>query len=340
MSLPSPARRALLEAPRVLLLDGGYGSQFRALDLPEEAFHPAGLARPPRPLKGNYELLNLSRPEVVQRLHDAYLEAGADIIESNTFNANPLIQADWGVEALAPDMARAGARIARAAADAAMAADPARPRLVAGALGVTRRNPARRGADSPLGLSGVEEARLQAACRAQAEAMIEGGADLLLIETVTTLANARLALAATQDALRACGADLPIVLSLTVDREGRLESGEALEVAVAALDESGLYALGLNCALDGRALAGPAATVAGRSMCRVWLYPNAGYPDAAGRYHEPPAETAAALAAIARAGQVDALGGCCGTTPAHIRALAEAVRGLRPRHNPDRHTGR
>lgn len=331
MSLSTSARQDLLEAPRILLLDGGYGSQFRALDLPEEAFHPADAPTPTQPLKGNYELLNLSRPEIVRSLHDAYLEAGADIIETNTFNANPLIQADWGAAVLAQDMAFAGAALARAAADAAMRADPSHPRLVAGALGVTRRNPARQGADSPPGLRDVEEARLLAACRAQAEALIEGGVDLLLIETVTTLDNARLALAATQEGVRANGSDVPIVLSLTVDREGRLESGETLEVAVEALDQAGLYALGLNCALDGRALKGPIATLAGRSKSRIWLYPNAGYPDAAGHYHEPPAETASVLAAIARAGQVDALGGCCGTTPEHIRALAEAVRGLTPR---------
>jgi len=325
-------RLALLDAPRVLVLDGAYGTEFRKLDLPEEAFHPAELAAPAHPLKGNYELLNLSRPEIVRDLHRDYLQAGADIIEPNTFNANPLIQADWGTGVLALDMAWAGAVIARAAADAAMKADPAWPRLVAGALGVTRRNPARKGADSPPGLIGMDDDAMAAACQASTEALIDGGVDLILIETVTSIANARLAMEAVRAAMSATGGELPIVLSATVNAQARLETGETLERLVEQVGDAGLYALGLNCALDGRALSRPLEALARLSPCRVWLYPNAGYPDEAGRYHEPPEETLRPLEALARAGLVDALGGCCGTTPPHIAALARTVRGLAPRH--------
>ncbi len=318
-------------AARVLVLDGAYGTQFRTLDLAEPAFRDEALATHPTPLKGNYELLNLTRPAIVRGVHDAYLEAGADIIETNSFNANRIIQGDFGLAARAAEMARAGAAIARAAADAAMAAAPTHPRFVAGALGVTRRNPARKGSNSPPGFSGEDDQDVRAAIGEAAGALIEGGVDLLLIETVTSSRNARLAIEAERQAMAGRHADLPIVVSGTIGADGRFESGETIETFVASLADFELHALGLNCALAARELAPYVAALAGRTQARLWLYPNAGYPDEAGRYHENAADTAAALRAIAAQVSVNAVGACCGSTPAHIEALANAVAGLRPR---------
>jgi 5-methyltetrahydrofolate--homocysteine methyltransferase len=318
-------------ASRVLVLDGAYGTQFRALGLPEAAFRDASLARHPIPLAGNYEVLNLSRPHVVRGLHDAYLAAGADIIETNTFNANPIIQDDYGLAPRAVELARAGASLARAAADAAMAADPSRPRFVAGALGVTRRNPTRRGGESPPGIADAEDAELHEACAATARALIMNGVDLILIETVTSVHNARLALAATRQAAAGLGAPIPIVVSGTVDAGGRFETGEPIEAFVASLSAGGLHAIGLNCALSASDLAPHIERLAACTTARLWIYPNAGYPDDEGHYHESAGVTAAALGAIAAKGLVNAVGGCCGTTPAHIAAIAKSVSGLSPR---------
>ncbi len=318
-------------AAHVLLLDGAYGTQFRALNLPELAFRDASLARHSIPLAGNYEVLNLSRPQIVRGLHDAYLTAGADIIETNTFNANAIIQADFGLEARAADMVRAGASLARAAANAAMMADPARPRFVAGALGVTRRDPARQGADSPPGIAEADDDELRVACADAAGALIEGGVDLLLIETLTSTRNARLAIEAARQAMKATRVDLPIVVSGTIGADGRFETGETIEAFADALAEFDLHALGLNCALSARDLAPHIATLARYTKRGLWLYPNAGYPDEAGRYHETAAETAAALHAIAAQGLLNAVGACCGSTPAHIETLRHAVAGLKPR---------
>ncbi|MSO73725.1 MAG: 5-methyltetrahydrofolate--homocysteine methyltransferase [Alphaproteobacteria bacterium] len=315
----------------VLVLDGAYGTQFRALKLPEAAFRDASLARHSIPLAGDYEVLNLSLPQVVRGMHDAYLAAGADIIETNTFNANEIIQADFGLAARAVDMARAGASLARAAADAAMASDPSRPRFVAGALGVTRRNPARRGADSPPGITDAGDDELREACVETAGALIEGGVDLLLIETVTSTRNARLAIEAARQAMKGCRGDLPIVASGTIGADGRFESGETIEAFVDALADLDLHALGLNCALSARDLAPHVATLARFAKTRLWLYPNAGYPDAKGHYHETSVETAAALKAIAAQGLLNAVGACCGSTPVHIEALRRAIADLKPR---------
>ncbi|MGD9536689.1 MAG: homocysteine S-methyltransferase family protein [Alphaproteobacteria bacterium] len=331
MTGDAAARLARAGADRVLILDGAYGTRFRGLDLPEAAFRDDRLGQHPTALKGDYEVLNLTRPQLVRGLHDAYLAAGADIVTTNSFNANAIIQADVGLAALAPEMARAGARLARAAADAAMAAAPGRPRFVAGALGVTRRNPARQGGDSPPGIAEADDDALRLACLGAAAALIEGGTDLLLIETVTSLHNARLAVAAARQAAEAHGTDLPIVVSGTVGATGRFESGETIAAFVEGLADLGLFAIGLNCALSGKDLAPHLAALARLSGSRIWVYPNAGYPDAAGHYHEPPAETADALRALVASGTVDAVGACCGSTPAHIEAIARAAAGLMPR---------
>ncbi len=318
-------------ATRVLVLDGAYGTQFRALNLPESAFRDASLARHSIPLAGNYEVLNLTRPHIVRGLHDAYLAAGADIIETNTFNANAIIQADYGLAAQAVDMARAGASLARAAVNAAMAADPTRPRFVAGALGVTRRDPARQDADSPPGIVDANDAELHEACMAAAGALIEGGVDLILLETVTNTHNARLAVEAARHAMKATQINLPIVVSGTIGRDGRFESGETIEAFAEVMAELDLHAIGLNCALAARDLAPHLVTLTRHTKGRLWLYPNAGYPDAKGHYHETAAETVAALGTIAAQGLLNAVGACCGSTPAHIAALSRAVSGLKPR---------
>ncbi len=331
-------RLAALEgalAERILVLDGAMGTQIQAAGLDEAAFRGQRFAAHPRPLAGNNDLLNLTRPELIGSIHAAYLDAGADIVETNTFNANAISQADYGLEAEVAAINLAGARIARAAADAAHAAD-GRVRWVAGVLGPTSRTASLSPDVEDPGRREVRFEDLRAIYAEAVAALLEGGVDLLLVETVFDTLNAKAALYAIDEQLERAGERLPVMVSGTItDRSGRTLSGQTPEAFWYSLRHARPLAVGLNCALGAAELRPHLQTLARCAETRVSCHPNAGLPNELGGYDERPAETAAVIGAMAREGLVNLVGGCCGTTPEHIAAIAEAVAGLPPRKVPE-----
>ena len=286
-------------------------------------------------VKNNIDLLVLTRPEVISDIHHAYLEAGADIIETNTFAATAIAQADFNLESLAYELNLAGARLARAAADEWSNRTPDRPRFVAGAIGPTNRtlsispdvnNPAFR-ADT--------FARIRDAYREQVRGLIDGGVDLLLLETIFDTLNAKAAIAAMLDEFETRGVELPVMISATItDRSGRTLSGQTLDAFYVSISHARPFSVGINCAFGASQLRPYVAELSRLAGEYVTCHPNAGLPNAFGEYDEAPPETARLLREFAEAGVLNIVGGCCGTTPAHIRAIAEAVNDLPPREVP------
>ena len=333
---PAAAALEALAAERILVMDGAMGTTIQAAGPTEEDFHGAAFARHDRALQGNNDLLNLTRPDIVRAIHDANLAAGADILKANSFNANAISQADYGLACHAAEIARAGTRIARDAADAAMAADPARQIFVAGVLGPTNRTASISPDANDPGYRNVTFDELVAIYRENADAVIAGGADIVLVETVFDTLNAKAALFAVEDSFEALGFRLPVIVSGTIaDRSGRTLSGQTVEAFWTSVQHIRPFAIGLNCALGAEQLAPFVADLSGVAAARLSVHPNAGLPNAFGAYDETPAQTAAFLGAWARDGLVNIVGGCCGATPAHIAAIRAAVDGKAPRRVPD-----
>jgi 5-methyltetrahydrofolate--homocysteine methyltransferase len=320
---------------RVLVLDGAMGTVIQRYKLDEAGYRGRRFAAHPRELKGNNDILNLSRPEIVGEIHRAYLEAGADIVETNTFSSTTIAQADYGTEALAYELNREGARLAREAADAMTAKTPEKPRWVAGALGPTNRTASISPDVNDPGFRNVTFDQLRTAFREQAEGLVDGGADLLLVETIIDTLNAKAALFAIDEVFEARGEVLPVMISGTItDQSGRLLSGQTPEAFWNSVRHAKPMTIGLNCALGAAQLRPYVAELARAADTYVHAYPNAGLPNAFGEYDETPATTSGHLAAWAKDGLVNIVGGCCGTTPEHIAAIAKAVAGLRPRARP------
>ena len=320
---------------RILMLDGAMGTMIQRHRLQEADFRGARFADWPSPLAGNNDLLCLTRPDVVTAIHLAYLEAGADIIETNTFNSTAPSQADYGMEALVPELNRAAAALARAAADRVTAADPSRPRWVAGVLGPTSRTASISPDVNDPGARNTSFDELAAAYRDAAIALIEGGCDLLMIETVFDTLNAKAAIFAVEEACRELGVDLPLMISGTItDASGRTLSGQTAEAFWISVAHARPFAIGLNCALGAAQLRPHVEALARLCPTLVSAHPNAGLPNAFGEYDETAAETAAILREFAESGLINIVGGCCGTTPEHIRAIADAVTTQPPRAVP------
>jgi 5-methyltetrahydrofolate--homocysteine methyltransferase len=328
-------RLPALLAERILVIDGAMGTMVQAYELSEADFRGERFRDHPRDLQGDSDVLVLTRPDVVSAIHAAYLEAGADIVETDTFNATAIVQADYGLETICRELNREAARLARAAADLAEAAEPGRPRYVMGALGPTNRTASLSPDVADPAARNVSFEELEAAYRDAAEGLIEGGADLLVIETIFDTLNAKAAIAAVEAAFEATGVRLPLVISGTiVDASGRTLSGQTVEAFWVSVAHARPLAVGLNCALGARQLRGHLADLARIAAIPVSVYPNAGLPNAFGGYDESPAEMAEAIAEFARAGLVNIVGSCCGSTPEHVRAIAAAVRGIAPRVAP------
>ena len=333
----SPRYQALVQEleRRVLVIDGAMGTLLQAHGLGEEDYRGERLRGWTRDVKGNHELLNLSRPDLVEAAHREYLAAGADIVETNTFNANRISQADYGTEALVQEINVAAARAARKAVDAAMAEEPGRPRWVAGALGPTNKTASLSRDVNDPGARGVTYAELEAAYHEQALGLIDGGVDLLLVETAFDTLNAKAALAGVVRALEERGASLPVMASVTItDLSGRNLSGQTVDAFWISVMHVPLFSVGVNCALGPREMRAHVEELSKQSPRFVSAYPNAGLPNAFGGFDETPESMARDLGEWARAGLVNLVGGCCGTTPAHIRAIAGAVRGVAPRVRP------
>jgi 5-methyltetrahydrofolate--homocysteine methyltransferase len=332
------AELARLLRERILVLDGAMGTMIQQLKLGEADFRgpPAcGLAGHAHDLKGDNDVLVLTQPEAIRAIHDAYLEAGADVVSTNTFNATSIAQADYGLESRVREINRAAAAIARECADRWTARTPDRPRFVAGALGPTNRTASISPDVNDPGARNTTFDELARAYREAAEGLMAGGADLLLVETVFDTLNAKAALFGIEQGFDVAGQRLPLIISGTItDASGRTLSGQTPAAFWNSVRHAHPLAVGLNCAL-GAALMRPyleeIARVAGDTF--VSCYPNAGLPNPMSDtgYDETPAQTARLVGDFARSGFVNLVGGCCGTTPAHVRAIAEAVRGVPPR---------
>ena len=346
-----PARAAALEAAvaeRILVLDGAMGTMIQAHVLDEAAFrgerfapgfdrqHAASDATA-RDLRGNNDLLTLTRPDLIAAIHDAYLAAGADLVETNTFNSTSLSQSDYGLAHLAPELNCAAARLARERCAAATQATPERPRFAIGVLGPTSRTASISPDVNDPGARNTSFEELRLAYRDAAGGLLEGGADVLMVETVFDTLNAKAALYAIEEEFDARGGRVPVMISGTItDLSGRTLSGQTTEAFHASIAHARPFAIGLNCALGARELRQYVEVLAGIADCAVSAHPNAGLPNAFGEYEQTPAEMAALVGEFARAGLVNLVGGCCGTTPAHIAAIAAAVAGVTPRALPAR----
>jgi len=330
------AELARLLRERILILDGAMGTMIQQCRLTERDFR-GPFHDHPHDLAGDNDVLSLTQPETVRSIHDAYLDAGADIVETNTFSSTRIAQADYRLQDEAHAMNAAAARIARECADRWTARTPERPRFVAGALGPTNRTASISPDVNDPGARNVSYDELVVAYGEAADGLIDGGADLLLVETVFDTLNAKAALFAIEEAFERRGARLPIIVSGTItDASGRTLSGQTPEAFWNSVRHVRPLAVGLNCAL-GAALMRPYIEELARvADTFVSCYPNAGLPNPMSDtgYDETPAETARMIGEFARSGFVNIVGGCCGTTPAHIRAIADAVRGVAPRRLP------
>ncbi|MCS6948336.1 MAG: homocysteine S-methyltransferase family protein, partial [Steroidobacteraceae bacterium] len=316
---------------RIVFLDGAMGTMIQRLRLDEAAFRGARFRDHPRDLKGNNDLLTLTQPHAIADIHRAYLEAGADIIETNTFNSTSIAQSDYGTEMLVPELNFAAARLARQVADE-VAERSGHMRWVAGAIGPTNRTASISPDVNDPGLRNVTFDELVDAYSVAARALALGGADLLLIETVFDTLNAKAALIAVRRTLADLQLDLPVIVSGTItDASGRTLSGQTTEAFWYSIRHGNLLAVGLNCALGAEQLRQYIAELARLADTYVCAYPNAGLPNAFGEYDQSAAEMAEILREYGESGLLNIVGGCCGTTPEHIRALHETLRGVRRR---------
>ncbi len=329
------ARLPGLLAERILLLDGAMGTMIQREGLVEADYRGERFRDWSTDLRGHNDLLSITRPALIRDIHAAYLAAGADIIETNSFNSTRPSLADYRMEALAPELNRASAALARAVADEFEARDPARPRYVAGVLGPTSKTASISPDVNDPAARNVSFAELVTAYREAALAQLEGGADLLLIETIFDTLNAKAAIMAVEEAFAAAGLRVPVMISGTItDQSGRTLSGQTVEAFWNSVAHARPFSVGLNCALGAQQLRQYVQDLSRVAPVPVSAHPNAGLPNAMGGYDETPESMAAVIREFATSGMVNIVGGCCGTTPPHIAALAEAVRGLAPRTPP------
>ncbi len=320
---------------RILILDGAMGTMIQTYKLDEADYRGERFADWPSDLKGNNDLLSLTQPQIIRDIHTAYLEAGADIIETNTFNANSVSMADYGMEALAYEMNLESAKLARAAADAY--STPDRPRFVAGVIGPTNRTASISPDVNNPGYRNIHFDDLRDSYTEALKGLVDGGADIILVETIFDTLNAKAALFAIDEYFERTGTRLPVMISGTItDASGRTLSGQTAEAFWNSLRHINPISFGFNCALGAKELRQYVEEIAGLANCHVNTHPNAGLPNEFGEYDESPEEMAREIEEWAKNGFLNIIGGCCGTTPAHIKAIAEAVSKYPPRRIPER----
>ena len=354
----NPARAvALIDAleQRILVLDGAMGTMIQRFELTEADYrgerfargydsllapeathaHGPGCGCESHDQRGNNDLLTLTRPDIIRGIHAEYLEAGADLIETNTFNSTSVSLADYRLTHLVRELNHEGARLARGACDAVEAKTPGKPRFVVGVLGPTSKTASLSPDVNRPGYRATSFDELKNAYREAADGLIEGGADILMVETVFDTLNAKAAVFAIEEAFDALGARLPVMISGTItDASGRTLSGQTAEAFWYSLRHVQPLAIGLNCALGAKELRPHVEAISLIADAYVTAHPNAGLPNAFGGYDETPEDMAAVVGEFATSGLVNVLGGCCGTTPAHIAAIAQAVEGVMPRRRP------
>ena len=321
---------------RILILDGAMGTMIQRYKLDEAGYRGTRFKKHSHDLKGNNDLLVLTQPKIISEIHNAYLEAGADILETNTFNAQAISQSDYGLADVAFDLNVAAAKLAREAADAWTAKTPDKPRFVAGAIGPTNRTASLSPDVNNPGFRNVSFDALVEAYSTQARGLIEGGVDIILIETIFDTLNAKAAGFAVEQVFEAMGVELPIMLSDTItDLSGRNLSGQTPEAFWYSLKHLRPFSVGLNCSFGAEQLRPSVDEISHVADTLVSVYPNAGLPNEMGEYDETPKHMAGLLEEWARDGLINIVGGCCGTTPDHIRAIAAAVAKYPPRHVPE-----
>ncbi len=344
MTPPSSAvrldRTAALDAlfrDRIVILDGAMGSLIQTHQLSESDFRGQRFAAHPHDLKGNNDLLSLTRPDIIEGIHARYFAAGADLVETNTFNSTAISQADYHLEPLVRDLNLAAVACARRAADKAEAATPGRRCFVAGAIGPLNRTLSLSPDVNRPDFRAVTWDQVVAAYSEQIRALLEGGVDALLIETIFDTLNAKAALFAAESIFDEVGFRIPVMISVTItDASGRTLSGQTVAAFYNSIRHAKPFSVGINCALGGAAMRPYVEELASIAECYVTCYPNAGLPNAFGGYDETPADMARVLGEFASAGFVNAVGGCCGSTPDHIAAIAAAARQHPPRRIPNR----
>jgi 5-methyltetrahydrofolate--homocysteine methyltransferase len=326
-----------LAEERILLLDGAMGSLIQRYQLSEEDFRGEQFRDWPQSLKGNNELLNLTRPDVIAEIHRQYLDAGSDIIETNTFNANAVSLADYGMSHMAYELNKAAAQIARSVADEFTAKNPDKPRFVAGAIGPTNKTASLSPDVNDPSARSIGFDELKQAYAEAARGLLDGGADILLIETIYDTLNSKAAIAAVQETFEERGEEVPLMISGTiVDLSGRGLSGQTTEAFWVSVKHARPFSIGLNCSLGAHEIRPFLEVLADVADTRVSCYPNAGLPNEFGGYDQTPEEIAAYMRDFAQNGFVNIVGGCCGTTPDHIRAISQVIQGLPPRPTPER----
>jgi 5-methyltetrahydrofolate--homocysteine methyltransferase len=321
---------------RILVLDGAMGTMLQRYNFQEEDYRGERFKDWPSPLKGNNDLLTLTQPQAIEEIHRKYLEAGADIIETNTFSGTTVAMADYHMEHLVRELNIESARIARKVCDEFTAKDPGKPRFVAGSMGPTNKTASLSPEVNDPGFRAITFDELRVAYRQQAEALLDGGADILLIETVFDTLNAKAALFAIDELQEAGNVRIPIMVSGTItDASGRTLSGQTAEAFLISVSHLNLLSVGFNCALGASQLTPYLETLAHNSGFFISAYPNAGLPNAFGQYDESPEFMAEQIREYVEKDLINIVGGCCGTTPAHIRAIAELVRDFTPRKVKD-----
>src|ERR687894_509547 len=327
-------RAALKE--RILVLDCAMGTMIQSYGLPEGDYRGERFAGHPGELKGNNDLLSITQPGIIRDIHEAVLDAGADIVETNTFSSTSIAQSDYGMEDLAYELNFEAARVAREAADAYTDSTPDKPRFVAGALGPTNRTASLSPDVNNPGFRNVTFDELREAYAEETRGLVEGGVDLLLIETIFDTLNAKAAIFAVQEYLDEEELDVPVMISGTItDASGRTLSGQVTEAFWNSVRHAEPISVGLNCALGSSELRQYIEELSGIADTNVSAYPNAGLPNELGEYDETPEHMGTEIGEWAQNGWLNIVGGCCGTTPEHIEAIAEAVSGCPPREVPE-----
>ena len=319
---------------RIALLDGAMGTMIQRHPLTEEDFRGERFKNHGQDLKGNNDILSITRPDVIKGIHRGYLDAGSDIVETNTFSTTTVSQADYGLENAVREINLAGAKVAREAADEFMAANPGRRVFVAGAVGPTNRTASMSPDVNNPGYRAVTFDSLVISYTEQVEALLDGGVDLLLLETVFDTLNLKSAIFACEEVFERRGMRWPVILSVTItDASGRTLSGQTVEAFWNSVRHAKPLAVGINCALGAAEMRPYIEELSSLADCYISCYPNAGLPNAFGGYDQTASEMAALVGEFAAQGWINLLGGCCGSTPEHIAAIAEAVR-LHPPRNP------
>lgn len=321
---------------RILVLDGAMGTMVQRYKLEEEDFRGEQYKDHPSVLKGNTDVLSITQPQVIKEIHEKYLQAGADIIETNTFTATTIAQADYQLEDAAYELNYQSAKIAREAADKYTALTPDKPRFVAGAMGPTNRTASISPDVNNPGFRAVDFDELATAYKEQAKGLMDGGAHALLIETIFDTLNAKAALFAVQELFEETGKVLPVMISGTItDASGRTLSGQTTEAFLISMSHVPLLSIGLNCALGAKQLRPYLQTLSSKSDFHISAHPNAGLPNEFGEYDETPEDMAQQIREFLDESLVNIVGGCCGTTPEHIKAIADVAAEYQPRRIPE-----